>query len=75
MAHHNNTPRSILDAPKRTVTPLIVHEGATRHERRHGLGLTMKLADQAIYMTTANGTHTSSKVRKVRHGRKARWNR
>jgi hypothetical protein len=75
MAHHNSTPRSVLDAPRRTFTPLVIHEGATRQERRHGLSLTMELADQAIYMTTANHLHGSDKVSKARRGRKARWNR
>jgi hypothetical protein len=75
MAHHKSTPQSIIDAPSRTFTALVIHEGATRQERRHGIGDGMKPQDEAIYMTTANHTHTSTRERKIRRGRKARFNR
>jgi hypothetical protein len=36
MAHHNSTPRTVLDAP--ILTPVVIHEttGYSRAERRHG---------------------------------------
>ena len=35
MAHHNNTPQSILDAPPMSVIWLVVHKAPNRRNRRH----------------------------------------
>jgi hypothetical protein len=35
MAHHNNTPESVLKAPRPTVRYLVQHTGTSRRERRH----------------------------------------
>lgn len=75
MAHNHSTPQSVLDAPARTFTAIVVHEGATRRERRHGVASSMKPTDLRLYLSTANVPATSDRERKVRHGRKARWNR
>lgn len=39
MVHHDSTPKSVLDAPGRTVTVTVasIPRGATRQERRHGV--------------------------------------
>ena len=71
MAHHNSTPQSVLDAPSRTFATIVAHSGATRQERRHGVALSMKPADHALYLRTPNAPHVS---RATRRGKKVRRN-
>lgn len=35
MAHHNNTPQSIRDAPSRTVSEVVTYRSPNRQNRRH----------------------------------------
>ena len=71
MAHHNSTPKSVLDAPKQTVMPLVVHEGITRQERRHGVPTSMKPVELLIYRRTRNVPFVSDERRR---GKKVRRN-
>ena len=48
MAHHANTPKSVLEAPSRTVTVSSVPEAATRFERRHGISTAGMGKDSAV---------------------------
>lgn len=60
MAHHNRTPQSVLDAP---VSQSLVIWPLPKKRRLR------------LFESTKFGPYTSPKVRKVRRGRKARWNR
>lgn len=40
--YHNNTPASVLEAPKQTVKTIHAHTGPNRRERRHGYTQTGK---------------------------------
>jgi hypothetical protein len=40
--HHNNTPASVLEAPKQTVKYIHENTGSNRRERRHGYTKTGK---------------------------------
>lgn len=84
MAHHNNTPQRILDAP--TVKPETVSRQAarSRSERRHGIVIPQARSGNPMATTMAllaaaaekpNAPVVGAKKRKVRRGRKARWNR
>lgn len=68
MAHHNSTPQTVLDAPKSTPTLVHATTGYNRAERRHGAVLKRETSEP-------NTPAASPRVRKVRRGRKARWNR
>ena len=75
MAHHNSTPRTVLDAP--SVTQHVVSEqyGFTRLERRHGVPKMEPEALDTARLAGRNVPATSTRERKVRKGRKARHNR
>ncbi|MGZ4519136.1 MAG: hypothetical protein ACXVXP_08380 [Mycobacteriaceae bacterium] len=59
MAHHNSTPRSILDAPVSQPAILSDQRGYSRQERRHGVfvppGTTSEAATQARLEALAHG--------------------
>jgi hypothetical protein len=66
MAHHNSTPQRVLDAP--VSQPVVIWP--LPKPKRKGL-----LRRATAFESTKFGPYTSPKVRKVRRGRKARWNR
>jgi len=68
---HGSTPKSVLEAPQRTLTRLVVHEGATRQERRRGIALSMKPLDLVVYRATQNVPFVSDAPRR---GKKVRRN-
>lgn len=45
MAHHNSTPKPILDAPKHTPKWIVHHTGRNRQQRRH---LTLPLTGRVV---------------------------
>lgn len=74
MAHHNSTPSTVLDAPTSKPVAVSSQLGFSRQERRHGTAAVKEAYDDAV-AAGKNAPHASAKVSKVRHGRKARWNR
>jgi hypothetical protein len=74
VAHHTQTPASVLNAPKPTVLVTARPVGATRQERRHGVyigGLDVKDADR--YLATLNGHRNTPALRvEARRGKKVR---
>ena len=81
MAHHASTPKAVLDAPQSTPDVTSAQHGFSRSERRHGVyahpSMTPEAKATAHAAAVAAGRNqpaTSTKVAKVRKGRKARWN-
>ncbi len=75
MSHHNSTPRSVLDAPVSTpevIWPLPKPEVIWPLPKPTRKGL---FGRATAFQSTKFGPYASAKVRKVRRGRKARWNR
>ena len=81
MAHHASTPQSVLDAPTFAPVTTYAQHGYSRSERRHGVysppNMTAEARTAAAIMASEAGRNapaTSAKVKKVRKGRKARFN-
>lgn len=85
MAHHNSTPRRVLEAPVLTPEVVVPQRSRSRRERRHGIYLpphvtvanpmARSLAVLLANQQPPNAPQVSTRVRKVRRGRKARFNR
>lgn len=82
MAHHNSTPISVLDAPTLTREVVSPQRGYSRSERRHGVysppGMSKEAREVAAQEASEAGRNTpatTDRVRKIRKGRKARFNR
>lgn len=76
MAHHNSTPRSILDAPTRTVVVISPQIGLSRDERRNGIRWPALMTDDAkrwaIRDANAAGPNTPAVRTTPRRGRNVR---
>lgn len=78
MAHHTSTPGAVLNAPARTFSPLVAHQGAARAERRQGITIPAALGHHAaaayLRRLAAAGRNEPFVSTVVRRGRKVRRN-
>lgn len=74
MAHHGNTPASVLNAPSRSVVVTARPFGATRQERRHGVSIVgFDKGEAAAHLLGLRGHRNVPAVRAdYRRGRKVR---
>jgi hypothetical protein len=73
VAHHSSTPKSVLDAPQRTVVRTFIPTGATRQERRHGVvpPKDLGVVELAVYLKALGARRNPTAVRDTpRRGRR-----
>lgn len=81
LCRNGQTPQSVLDAPRLRPLTISHQRGYSRQERRHGLRpqvMSKDARDAAHAEAVASGRNvpaTATRERKVRKGRKARFNR
>lgn len=74
--YHGSTPQSVLDAPKLQPVTVSEQQGFTRAEKRHPRVIAAMSVPLRISVSRKgpNTPYVSDRVRKVRRGRKARFN-
>lgn len=72
--YHGRTPRTVLEAPVSVPETVTEQLGFSRVERRHGAVLSPAVRMKAA-IAGRNIPFRSSKIRKIRRGRMARFNR
>jgi hypothetical protein len=74
VAHHTQTPASVLNAPKPTVVVTAAPLGGTRQERRHGVSIVgMTKEEGARFLRDLNSNRNTPALRvEARRGKKVR---